>query len=448
MTKPQIRLGAQLRRSVLAVVAALVATGAPAQETLELREAIEMARAANETPAIARARIAQAQAVRRAAISTLIPGLTLGGAYTRRAREVTREVGGDDVTIQERDAFNWQGVLATTLFDARAFPLVKSANTDLEAQILESSELERELDFNVAQAFVEVLSAERLRDASARRIQVAEAVLADASLRRDAGLAAVNDVTRSDLELANARLTLTQAENLVRSARLGLGYLVGSPVDGLLAEPPPVDHPALEAAALVERAGAARADLQALEKRAIAFRQRARAPRLGIVPTLGMAATQRYTNEAGLSGNNDDWNVGATLTWEIFDGGTRYAVADQLEAQALEAELDSAALRRRIDLEVRSALADLASASAAVDQTEVQRRVAAQNAEEVRERFVNGLATALEQADATVAAFAADADAVRARLARALATLSLRRALGDGPLGPEEPSPQAIEETR
>jgi outer membrane protein TolC len=339
-------------------------------------------------------------------------------------------------------------VLATTLFDARAFPLVRSANRDLEAQMLESAELERELDFNVAETFVEVLSAERLRDASARRIEVAQAVLADASLRRDAGLAAVNDVTRSDLELANARLTLTQAENLVRSARLGLGYLVGTPVDGPLTEPPPVEHPELVAEALVERAGASRADLQALEKRAEAFRQRSRAPRLGIIPTLGVAATQRYTNEAGLSGNKDDWNVGATLTWEIFDGGTRYAVADQLEAQALEAELDSAALRRRIDLEVRSALADLASASAAVEQSEVQTRVAAQNAEEVRQRFANGLATALEQADATAAAFEADADFVRARLARALATLALRRALGDGPLGAEEASPQAIEETR
>jgi outer membrane protein TolC len=227
-----------------------------------------------------------------------------------------------------------------------------------------------------------------------------------------------------------------------------LGYLIATPVEGPLIEPAPIAQPPLEAETLVEQASAARADLQAVEKRAEALRQRARAPRLGIVPILGMAATQRYTNEAGLSGRTEDWNVGATLTWELFDGGTRYAVADQLDAQALEAELDAAALRRRIDLEVRSALADLASATAALEQSEVQSRVASQNAEEVRERFANGLATALEQADATVAAFEADADAVRARLARALSALALRRALGETPLDIAEADTQPIEETR
>ena len=98
---------------------------------------------------------------------------------------------------------------------------------------------------------------------------------------------------------------------------------------------------------------------------------------------------------------------------------------------------------------MRGALTDLATARAALDQSQVRSRVAGQNAEEVRERFAHGLATALEQADATVAAFEADADAERARLARTLAELALRRALGAAPLDAiDTAAAPAAQETR
>lgn len=419
---------------------------------LSLREALAMARAASETPQIAEARIAQAEAVRQSAYAVLLPGLTITGTYTRRSREVTREVGGEDVTIQAQNALNGVAQIDATLFDARAFPLVKATSRDLDAQRLESAEMVRALDFEVAQAFFAVLSAERLRDAAAKRIQVSEATLSDAQTRREAGLAAANDVTRSDLELATARLTLTQAENAVESSRLSLGYLIGEAADRPLdpAELPP--PPSLVAAALVDRARAARQDVQALEQRAEAARHRSRVPYAGALPQLDLLATERSTNEAGLSGRANDWNVAAVLTWELFDGGLRVAQTRQLRAETLEAELDAAALRRRVDLEVRSALTDLATANAALEQTQVRSRVADQNAEEVRERFANGLATALEQADATVAAFEAEAAEELAIFARNLSELALRRAMGAAPLDEYPPIPpapaQGAEESR
>ncbi len=442
------------RATVLFVLAAALAGAADARQAaapLTLDEALARARATNETPQIAAARIAQAAASRQAAWATLLPGLTLTGTYTRRSRAVTREVGGEDVTIQALDALAGQAVLDSPLFDARAFPLVRAAARDLDAQRLESTELLRALEFDVAEAFFAVLSSERLRDAAARRIQVADATLSDARVRLDAGLAAANDVTRSDLELATARLALTAAENAVRSARLALGYLLSEPEERPLEPkqlPPP---PALAAEELVERARAARQDIAALERRAEALRERSRGPLAGALPALGLRATRRSTNEAGLSGRANDWNLAATLTWELFDGGERHAQSALLRAQAEEAELSAGALRRRVDLEVRGALNDLATAAAALEQSQVRSRVAGQNAVEVRERFAQGLATALEQADATVAAFEADADTERSRLARTLAELALRRALGAAPLGqvPEAvSSPPATEETR
>ena len=65
---------------------------------------------------------------------------------------------------------------------------------------------------------------------------LAQATVDDSRVRLEAGLANRNDLTRTDLELATARLASTRAENLVATSRLALGFLMklalGSPVLG------------------------------------------------------------------------------------------------------------------------------------------------------------------------------------------------------------------------
>jgi outer membrane protein TolC len=90
--------------------------------------------------------------------------------------------------------------------------------------------------------------------------------------------------------------------------------------------------------------------------------------------------------------------------------------------------------RREVELEVDRARADLATAEAALEQSEVQSDVAKQNFEEVDERYRNGLASALEQTDALVSAFEALVNRVRQQFARAVARLALEEAIGAWPV--------------
>ena len=72
--------------------------------------------------------------------------------------------------------------------------------------------------------------------------------------------------------------------------------------------------------------------------------------------------------------------------------------------------------------------------------------MAEQNAREVRVRYSEGLATALEQADATASAFEASAELARQRFALGVARLSLSQALGRWPAeSASEPSTTATE---
>ena len=432
--------GARAGRILLSglLLAAPTAAQTPAP-VLTLQEALDLAARNNETAGIAQARLDRAKALRREAYATLLPDVTVTGTYTRRAREVTRDIDGESVVIQARDALAGNATVDLSLFDARTFPVARAATRSLHAQEFESFDLRRALAFDVAESYFAVLSAERLRDAATRRIGVAEATVGDAQTKLQAGLASRNELTRVELELATAQLARTEAENSVRTNRLLLGFLIGAPSDRPLAEP----EPSLLAATPEEferEAERLRPDLQAAALRAEALRLLAQEPLLRILPTLDLQGIYRGTNEAGLSGNDTDWNVAATLTWKVFDGGVRYAQAAARRAEYREASLATDQLRRLIGLELRTARADLDTARAALKQAQVRARVAEQNAEEVRVRFGEGLATGLEQADAVVSAFEAEAELARQRFALRLAELSLLQAVGRWP-SPSPPPP-------
>jgi outer membrane protein TolC len=409
---------------------------------LTLSEALALATRNNELSGIAIARLDRARALRRQAYSTLLPDLNFTGTYTRRSSEVTRTVDDEKIVVQAIDAFSGVMTVDADILDVRAFPVARSATRNLEAQEHASTEIRRALAFDVASSFFAVLSAERLREAASRRIEVAQATVSDARTRLEAGLASSNDLTRAELELATAQLALTQAQNAVLDSRLSLGYLIAEPVaDRPLVEPPSEPSDSASPEELERVAQEARADLRELTLRAEALRLLALEPQLRVIPTLTLRGTYRGTNEAGLSGRERDWNVAALLNWEIFDGGSRYAEAAARRAEYREALLNADALRRRIGLEIRTARTDLETARAGLEQAQVRARVAEQNAKEVRVRYSEGLATALEQADATVSAFEAEAELARQRFALGIAQLSLSRALGRWPAASAVPEP-------
>jgi outer membrane protein TolC len=411
---------------------------------LTLDEALALATRNNETAGIAEARLERAEAIRKQAYSAFWPSLTATGTYTRRSEEVIRIIDGEEIVSQAQDAFQTLTLVDVPIFDARAFPLARATDRTLEAQQQQSRELVRALAFDTSEAFFAVLSLERLVEAARRRLGVAEAVVSDAEARLDAGLASRNELTRTDLERAQARLALTVSSNQVEINRLRLGYLMGAEVPPRLQEPGPLFSGPRDLAELTRQARERRPDLIAAEKRAEAARLFAKEPTLRWIPRLDGTATYRTTNEPGLSGKDSDWNYGALLTWELFDGGERYAEAAARSAEYRDLLLQSDALRRQVGVEVEGAAADLNTAEAGVQQAEVAATVARQNEEEVRVRFQEGLATALEQADASASAFEAEAVLAQQRFALYVAQLALLRTTGGWPLGAPPPSAPAL----
>jgi outer membrane protein TolC len=408
-----------------------------ASEPLTLARAVELARARNERPQIAAEQAAAAAARLDRARAFFFPELALTATYTRRAYEVTRDVGGQPVVIQSLNALNGNATVGSVIFDARGIPLYRAAAADLEAARLDASEAERLIGFEAADAFLQTLALMQVRGAAEHRLALAKESLHDASTRFEAQLVSSNDVTKAELELANAQAQLTSSQNDVERARLSLGLLLATPPPEELVEPQ-APEPTLEPEQqLISDALATRGDLRALEARQRSARLFAQEPLMRLLPTLSLTAQLRGTNEAGLSGNTIDGFGALTLGWVLFDGGERCAERNERLALTRVAELNTQAAGRATQVQVSTALVTIANAKSSLTQSQAAATAARKNAGETAELYRQGLAGALDAQDARVRLFEAEVAQARSRYGLQLAHLELRAATGLQALAPE-----------
>lgn len=406
-------------------------------EGLTIEEAVRLALTRNERAENADARRAAAAARVKKARAFFFPDLTASGGYTRRGFDDGGEEGGR--FNRDPDALLGTVTLNLSLFDARAFPLYRQAQHAHAAARLSSAEEKRLLAFEAADAFLRALGVEQVQAAAERREAFARETLEDTRVRFEAKLVSSNDITRSALELANAEREATLARAEAELARLQLGFLIVSEIRGPLVVPEGLLNPPQmgEPERLVAEAQTRRLDLAAGHEGAEAARAFAEEPSRRIIPILGL--TGQYQQEAGSEGErrSREWRIGLNLTWLLYDGGERQADGVERNALARSAALEVEATRRQVALDVHRALVDLESNRAATRQAAVAAQMGQRNAEEVALLYGQGLASALEVADANLRRFEAEVALARARYGQGLSHLNLRAALGFDPFGKE-----------
>jgi outer membrane protein TolC len=215
-------------------------------------------------------------------------------------------------------------------------------------------------------------------------------------------------------------------------AELALGRLVGEPPGRRLSTATPVDRPLPGTAdllprsvdALVAEAIAARSERRAVEARVEGLLASGAAALAARRPQVGLlAAVEPARPNARFVPRSDDWrtswDLGATVTWPLWDGGRALA-----EWAAASAQADAARERLRefdelVALEVREILLAVSAAQAALEASGQAVAAAAEARRVVDERFAAGVATSSDVLDAQVAL-------LEAELERTELTASLR----------------------
>ena len=374
------------------------------------------------------------------ALAPLLPQLSGSGSYGR-ARSFA-SISGADASYAD---FGSASVTASQLlFDfGRTWAAKDVAKSSAEAikEVLEAQKLD--ISQLVKTQYYTLLLSKRLVEVNVGALDRAEVNLRSAQGFFQVGTQPKSFVTRAEVDVANGRVNVIRAQNAVSLARVALntamGIAVNAPTevkDTLAYQQFPMDREALVGEALKNRpeyrqvkAQADAADAFVRQTFRDFFPNLVGSGTYGITGVTGSpASNSRSTN--GFTDSGNEWRVGLSLNWSIFDGGGK--VARYKEAKAnLEASL---ARVRDTELQVwqsvEQSYLNLGEAEERIGAAGKAVESAEENYQLARGRFDAGVANIIELTDAQLALTQAQSTEAQALSDYRVAIANLERALG------------------
>lgn len=409
---------------------------------LTLKEALEIARTQSPTVQQARAQSAAASGRSSQARSVLLPQVTGTASYARVHGAGTAQLGASaasstaGLTGSAQGTYNRFSIGAAVtqvLWDYSAIERLRAAGLSFDAARATERATQLQIELDVRTRFFEAQAARAL-------IHVQEQLLENQRLNQDevarfvqVGVRPEIDLLQAQTDLANARVALLSAQNQYVIAKAGLrqaiGMQVATPFEVKDAALDVVDQEAQAVGVLVEAALKQRPEIESLERSRAAARATIASARAGYLPTLaangGVAEVGREIDE--LSTN---WNLGVSLTWQLFQGGLTSGEVEEARALALVQESELAAIRLQIQYDVEQAKSTIENTQASLLAAEEALRLAGSQLAQAQARYREGISTIIELREAQLGLTSASSQLVQAQLSLYRARAQLMAALG------------------
>jgi len=313
----------------------------------------------------------------------------------------------------------------------------------------DAERVRQEVVLNVKQAFFALLQADRLVAAAQKTVEQTESHLSQAQAFFHAGSKPRFDVTRAEVDVNNAKLSLINAKNSVRIRTIALNNAMGADpgrATQITGEFPPVPLlPTLEQA--LADALKSRPEFNKAEADIEAATARVKAERSNYMPSLSANGAYTWahgTTETDFGGQSlpgfsgqvlqsdiqDSWNAGIMLTVPLFQGGLTRGRVSEARANLLALKAQRDMIRQSILLELNQAFADIEGATARVEVMESTVKKAQENLELAQGRYEAGIGPYIEVTDAQLAAVNAETDHIQAQYDYQLAVARLLKAIG------------------
>jgi len=355
-----------------------------------------------------------------------------GGVNPATGNIQRRSVSGSSVNRQDFTARFSQNV-----FDSfRREWNVQAAREDQSAAKFDLSTTRQDVVLNVQTAYYNYLLARRLVDVNQESVQRNFQNLERARGFFEVGTRPKIDVTRAQVDLANAELALVRARNAVAVTFATLNNAIGEPEHTLyrvaaeLEIPPQTVKPEDWLSTLEESNRLAlenRTELRALRARVRSAEASLTLAKRNFLPSLSADANWNYRGQELPYAPN--WTVGGTLTVPILNpplfSQVNEAAADLASAQASE-EITA----QNIVLEVQQSFVDLVSARERIRTSDVLLTQARENLALAQGRYQVGVGPLIDVTDAELALTQAESENIQAIVDFKLSEARLRKAMG------------------
>jgi len=285
----------------------------------------------------------------------------------------------------------------------------------------------------VAGTYLQIIATLARIDSQKAQVANAQAVYHQAVVRKEAGANARIDVMRTLVELQTEQQRLNSLQSDLRKQKLGFARIIGLPLDRelTLTEPlAPSTIPIPDPAGAIQQAFTHRLDLEAAEAQVRAARHAVDAARAQRLPSVS------FSGNYGVLGPNPTEGHGVftatgSVNLPIWTGGRIQADIDQAETALHQRQSELADQRGRVEQEVRSALIELETATGQLQLASTNRGYAAETLKEARDRFNLGVTNTVEVVQAEEQVASAETAYVSSLVALDVARLNLSRAAGE-----------------
>lgn len=380
---------------------------------LNLDDAMLRAFQTNPTVSIAQYELDSARASYNAARQSR--GISITATHT------TKRGGYDDNIIKKTDATGaWTGEYWKNIGNnhsnglTASLPIftggklsgtIKQAKANYQYNEVGVQRTYNEMRSTVTDGYFNMLQADNIQKLSAESVTRLEDHLKNVQAQYDVGVVAKVDVLRSQVELANAKQTLIQAENSYQVAEANMNKIVGLPMDTTLKLDNLLVYNAYDKNMddCLAYAAEHRPELMQAKYNVDAAKGALMVARSGHMPQVAASASQSWSDSNWPGDENGNWGVGVNVSMNVFDTGVTLSKIHGAEADLKKAEETYRNTVDSVNLDVRSNYLGLREAEKRISTTKLAVEQADEDYRIAQLRYMSGVGTNTDVLDAQVA---------------------------------------------
>lgn len=380
---------------------------------LNLGDAMLRAFQTNPTVSIAQYELDSARASYNAARQSR--GISITASHT------TQRGGYDDNIVKKTDATGawtgeyWKGIgnshsngLTASLpifTGGKLKGTIKQAKANYQYNQVGVQRTYNEMRSTVTDGYFTMLQADNMQKLSAESVARLEDHLKNVQAQYDVGVVAKVDVLRSQVELANAKQTLIQAENSYQVAEANMNKIVGLPMDTNLKLDNLLVYNAYDQNMddCLAYAAEHRPELMQAQYNVDAAKGALMVARSGHMPQVAASASQSWSDTNWPGDEKGNWGVGVNVSMNVFDTGVTLSKIHGAEADLKKAEETYRDTVNAVNLDVRSNYLGLREAEKRISTTKLAVEQADEDYRIAQLRYMSGVGTNTDVLDAQVA---------------------------------------------
>ena len=373
-----------------------------------------------------------------------LPSLKFSAAYTRLSAItpfiLNTPFGDFNISPSILDNYNMKVTLQQPIFTG--FKLSSSSNIaeyNFKATEEQYNKDEQELIYNIKNAYWNLFKAKKVKEVTDQNVEQIKAHLTNVQNFYEQGLSTRNDLLKVQVQLSESELRQIDAKNAVKLAKINLYNIIGIPLNANSQIPDSIDIKTKDVNDLddyIEKAMTNRPELKAMQYNIKAGEAGVTLAESNWYPQIYLAGNYYYSkpNQRIFPAENkfkDTWDVGVSVSVDLWNWGATVDKTDQAEAQLEQAKDSYKIIKDNVVLEVNSNYLNLVQSKDKIAVADESVRQAQENYRVTDETFKKGLALNSDLLDSEVALLQSNTNYIQALVDYELAKAKLEQSIGE-----------------